>query len=378
MMKKVIIAGAGGIGRACALMLLEKYGEKIEIFLADIDRTQMEAAKNWIYKGLDQRNAEIHHLDLSQVNIDSWTPDTDLLLDCTPGRFATQMAKAAYRSQAHYANLTEWVAATEEIIQLAKESTSAFALQTGLAPGFVNLYALKLIEHFTIKYPDAKPQTVKMRVGALSRYASSPSFYAFTWSPEGVSAEYLNDSEVIHDYKCTKKPALSDREQLMIDGELFEADLTSGGAANLPHFLENKIQNLDYKSLRYPGHFDWAQQLIRDTPQINPSRLTSRFMEKTPFHEEDRIIIYVSVNGTDDEKSIELVRHREVLPLRKNQVFLSAIQRTTAASLAQTAELLLSDQFSGPLLQSDYPIDEFLNGSFIRDHYGDISIDFKI
>src|SRR5690625_7248719 len=81
-------------------------------------------------------------------------------------------------------------------------------------------------------------------------------------------------------------------------------------------------------------------------------------MERIPFHEEDRIIIYVSVSGVEDQKTVELVRHKEVLPLLKNQVYLSAIQRTTAAALAQTAELLLTDQFSGPLLQSDYPRSE--------------------
>jgi len=373
MAKKVIIAGAGGIGRACALMLLEKYQNQIEITLADINRAQMEAAKKWISRGLNHQNPSIDLFDLSKINIDTWKPLMNLLLDCTPGRFATQMARVAFRAQAHYANLTEWVKATQDILQLTKEAPSAFALQTGLAPGFINLYSLKLIQHFKSKYPNVKPQTVKMRVGALSRYASSPTYYAFTWSPEGVSAEYLNDSEVLHDFKCIRKPALSDREQLMIDGELFEADLTSGGSADLPQFFEDQIQNLDYKSLRYPGHFDWAQELIRETPQIDAARLTSRFMERIPFHEEDRIIIYVSVSGVEDQKTVELVRHKEVLPLLKNQVYLSAIQRTTAAALAQTAELLLTDQFSGPLLQSDYPLDQFLNGSFIRDHYGDIS-----
>src|SRR5690625_5789093 len=108
----------------------------------------------------------------------------------------------------------------------------------------------------------------------------------------------------------------------MIDGELFEADLTSGGPADLPQFSEDQIQTLDYKSLRYPGHFDWAQELIRETPQIDAARLTSRFMERIPFHEEDRIIIYVSVSGVEDQKTVELVRHKEVLPLLKNQVYL--------------------------------------------------------
>src|SRR5699024_82788 len=178
--------------------------------------------------------------DLSAVDTDTWTPDTDLLLDCTPGRFAVHMAKISLRADAHYANLTEWIQATEEILDLAKNSSSGFALQTGLAPGFINLYARRLIRHFEETHPDVPPSEVRMRVGALSRYASSPAFYAFTWSPVGVSAEYLNDSEVLRDFRRIRQPALSQREHLMIDGARFEADLTSGAAADLaPYFASN-------------------------------------------------------------------------------------------------------------------------------------------
>lgn len=377
MVKKVIIAGAGGIGRACALMLLQKYKKEILITLADVDANQLTAARQWISGGLDHDLGKLILQDLSEVDTDTWTPEMDLLLDCTPGRFAVHMAKVSLRSGAHYANLTEWIQATEEILDLAKNASSGFALQTGLAPGFINLYARRLIRHFEKTHPDAPPSEVKMRVGALSRYASSPAFYAFTWSPVGVSAEYLNDSEVLRDSRCVRVPALSQREQLLIDGEWYEADLTSGGAADLPEYFEHKIQTLDYKSLRYPGHFDWAKKIVEETPGVSPAVLTGRFMTEVPFHDEDRILLYVSVAGSgEDKRKYEMVRHREILPLHKNQIRLSAIQRTTAASLAQTAELLLKGKISGPLLQSQYPLDEFLNGSFIRDHYGDVTHDF--
>src|SRR5699024_6668303 len=120
-------------GRACAMMLLEKYKEEILITLADVDPEQLAAARRWISGGLDHDANQLILQDLSAVDTDTWTPDTDLLLDCTPGRFAVHMAKISLRAGAHYANLTEWIQATEEILDLAKNASSGFALQTGLA-----------------------------------------------------------------------------------------------------------------------------------------------------------------------------------------------------------------------------------------------------
>lgn len=377
---KITVAGAGGIGRACALFLLEEHSDRIELTLADVNRDQLEDAGRWIETAAGGLPEQLHTFDLSAIDQSTWTPDTDLLLDCTPGQYASSIAGAALRADAHYANLTELTAATREITELAKDARSGFALQTGLAPGFINQYARKLIELFDRTHPDAEIHTVKMRVGALSRYASSPAFYAFTWNPRGVSAEYLNDSEGLQDFRLIRIPGLSRRERLIIDGEVFEADNTSGGASDLPKFYENKIAALDYKTIRYPGHFDWIKKLISDHPHPpTPDELTTILLQEIPFHERDRIILYAAVQGRrKDGREIEIVRHREVLPVRKNGIHISAIQRTTASSLAQTAEILLSGEFSGILLQSQYPLDRYLSGKHIRNHYGEVSEDFKI
>lgn len=243
MNKKIIIAGAGGIGRACGLILLEHFGTDIDLTLADINAKQCDQAEAWIQAGLSSP-VTLTKTVLPSNPQEHWNPSGDLLLDCTPGKFAAEMAMVALRNRMHYANLTENVPATKKIYEIAKDASTGFALQTGLAPGFINQLGRKTVEHFTEKQPRHTIESIKMRVGALSQYASSPGFYAFIWNPMGVSTEYLNESEVIDNFKKVTKPSLSACEQIIINGVSYEADLTSGGAADLPDFYEGKVREV--------------------------------------------------------------------------------------------------------------------------------------
>ena len=56
---------------------------------------------------------------------------------------------------------------------------------------------------------------------------------------------------------CPRSPSA---DTVVIDGITYEEDLTSGGAADLPAALEGRVRNLDYKTLRYPGHYAWVER----------------------------------------------------------------------------------------------------------------------
>ena len=366
--------GAGGIGRACGLILLKRYGTSHTVVLADIDQGQCDFSKDWIERGLGQGVSSLEATLIEDRSLANWNPEGDVMLDCSPGANCAAVARVALRNRMHYANLTENVPETKKIISMVKESRNGFILQTGLAPGYINVFSNKLIRQFEESYPDVLVEDVKMRVGALSIYASSPSYYAFTWSPVGVSTEYLNDAEVLRDGKVQLIESLSEREQLLIEGELFEADLTSGGASDLPSHYQGKIDNLDYKSLRYPNHFSWIQKIKSDLGDaLDIESLKLEMLKETSFQEEDRVLIYACVSGhTKEGFKQERARHLEVRPVRVNGVLMSAIQRTTASALAQCAEMLLQGRIRGLILQSGLPMDEFLSGQFVKAHYGSL------
>ena len=375
MTKKIFIAGSGGIGEAAALLLREWSKFETEIFLGDISENNLIKAKDFVVLN-SQKTSNVETVlmtaDGASDAMKSAFERCDVLLDCSPGSQAPKLARFAKDFKMHYANLTEYVAETDEIINLARAAETGFILQTGLAPGFINVLAMSLYRKFVEKYENEKVEKIGMKVGALSAHAHEPHFYGFTWSPIGVATEYVKNSRVIRNYKITERAALSSRETIVIGARTYEADLTSGGAADLPDFFEGKARNLDYKTLRYVGHYDWVERVVRKLPKNEnlPGKLQDAMLEAIPSVEDDLVLAHASVDGFDAggrRRMIEKAFYVE--PLEIKGKFLRAIQATTAAPLCESAMMLLEGNLKGVVLQSQIKPQEFLKGRFISEVY---------
>ena len=109
-----------------------------------------------------------------------------------------------------------------------------------------------------------KLRDVQMRVGALPVYPTNALKYNLTWSTDGLINEYCNPCESIRDGVRGEVPALEELEAFSLDGIAYEAFNTSGGLGTLCDTLEGKVENLNYKTVRYPGHRDIVKMLVRD------------------------------------------------------------------------------------------------------------------
>ncbi len=375
MSQKIFIAGSGGIGEAAAILIREWADFETEIFLGDISEANLRKTKEFVLQNSEKT---------SQVSVVLMSPDgindemkaafekSDVLLDCSPGSQAPRMAQFANDFKMHYANLTEYVAETDEIIKIAENADTGFILQTGLAPGFINVLAMSLYRQFAAQFGVEKVEKIGMKVGALTAHAHQPHFYGFTWSPIGVATEYVKPSRVIRDYQITEQPALSDRETIVIGGRTYEADLTSGGAADLPEFFADKAKRLDYKTLRHVGHYNWVDGVIRKFPNDEelPKNLLAEFLREVPAIEDDFVLVHASVEGFDD-KNVRRLSEKAffVEPLEINGHKLRAIQTTTAVPLIESAMMLLSGDIKGVVLQSQIDPEEFLSGNFVSKIY---------
>jgi len=282
------------------------------------------------------------------------------------------MAAYAKEFRMHYANLTEYVAETDAILELARDADTGFVLQTGLAPGFINVQAMALYREFVRRFGNEEVERVAMKVGALTAHAHEPHFYGFTWSPIGVATEYVKDSRVIRDFKISERPALSARETIIIGARAYEADLTSGGAADLPEFFAGKARELDYKTLRYPGHYDWVESIVETLPKNEsmPGRLQELMMQAIPSVEDDLVVVHASVDGFDSTGRRRMLEKAYfVEPLEINGRRLRAIQTTTAGPLCRSAMMLLGGGLKGVVLQSQIDPAEFMSGPFIANIY---------
>ena len=372
----IIIAGAGGIAEAVGLLLMEWSEVAPTLFIGDRTHSKAKKVAHWIQEGTT-KSGFIQDFHLAENGLTDEMKailrQGDIILDCLPGSQAPRIAQFAKNFNLHYANLTEYVEETEEIIALAKDAETGFILQTGLAPGYIDLLANGLFQQFCEDFEVDKVDKLEFKVGALTNHAVAPHYYGFTWSPVGVATEYLEKTIVLRDFKKTTLPSLSERTTIIIDGIAYEEDLTSGGAADLPDALLGKVRSLDYKTLRHPGHYAWIQEQIANLEHTTDTikGLQEKMEAIIPHIEDDKIILYAAVEGKD---AAGILRRREIakciLPQKVGKHQLRAIQTTTAAPLVQAAQLLLETPLSGVVLQSKIDPIPFLNGNYIVPVYG--------
>jgi len=278
-------------------------------------------------------------------------------LSCLPYHLNIEVAKAAHQAGIHYFDLTEDVPTTKAIIAMSATAKGIMAPQCGLAPGFVGIVAADLAAQFD------KCRMLRLRVGALPRNPTGLMGYAFNWSPEGVVNEYLNDCEVIEEGQHKWVSPMEWVETIYINGVKLEAFTTSGGLGTMCETYHGKIDNIDYKTIRYPGHvklmnFFFHELLMRERRALAGEILT---YAKPPV-DDDVVYIHVSAEGTVNGalKRREFVRAYP--PIIAAGARRTAIAWTTSASVVSVIEMVRDSALppKGFLKQETIPLAPFL------------------
>jgi saccharopine dehydrogenase-like NADP-dependent oxidoreductase len=288
--------------------------------------------------------------------LDTFLPTQDAVVSCLPYNMNLPVAEAAYRAGIHYFDLTEDVPTTSAIRKMAETAKGVMAPQCGLAPGFIGIVGADLCHRFT------RLRDVELRVGALPRYPNGLMAYSFTWSPAGVINEYLNDAEVIHNGVRKMVPSLDGIEHINIEGQEFEAFSTSGGLGTLCETLEGKVDTLNYKTIRYPGHARLMRFLLYELILKDQRELTEKILtEAKPPVREDVVYVYAVVEGWKGDELAREEFYQAYHPITINGKEWRAISWTTAASVAAVVEMVASKQLpqQGFIKQEEISFEKF-------------------
>ncbi|ASG67806.1 L-lysine dehydrogenase [Francisella halioticida] len=357
-MKEVVILGAGRVGSLTSCLLVES-GDYI-VHLADRvipnNKPVLEKnVENLIYVELDAANS----IDLEKY---IKTSNIKTVISCLPFFLNKNIAKLAGELKINYFDLTEDVEATNYIKDIASNAKdNFFAPQCGLAPGFISIIANDLMQEFELI------DTVRMRVGALPLNVSNTLQYGLTWSTEGLVNEYAKPCEGIVDGEKRVLSPMSDVEEIKIDGLTYEAFNTSGGVGSMIETYAGKVRNINYKSMRHPGHCEKIKFLMQDMKLGDDLDTMVRIMENAiPRINQDIVLIYVSVDGI--RKGVKAERHfAQKYPSKVMFAkHFSALQLTTATSLCVSIDLLLNDKnkSSGFINQESISLENFYNNLF--------------
>ena len=353
-MTHVLLLGAGKIGSMIA-HLLHGTGE-YTVTVADRDAASLAF--------VPKDEAAMRELDVSDPAVlRAAMKGHAMVVSALPYYLNAEVAAAARDTGLHYFDLTEDVATTRKVRAIAAEAGTAFVPQCGLAPGFVSIVAHDLAKRFD------SLRDVFMRVGALPIYPTNALKYNLTWSTDGLINEYCNPCEAIHEGEKREVLPLQGLEHFSLDGIEYEAFNTSGGLGTLCDTLAGRVECLNYKTVRYPGHRDHVKFLAQDLRLAGRRDLFKEILEHAvPITKQDVVLVFVTVNGMQDGRLTQETFAKKVYNGSIGGRLWSAIQITTAAGICAMVDLLRAGKLpqQGFVRQEDADLKDFLSNRFGR------------
>jgi saccharopine dehydrogenase-like NADP-dependent oxidoreductase len=356
-MERILLLGAGKIGRAIARLLA--HSGDYEVLVGDVDPRALERVA-----GLP--NVRTRRVDVtSPSELEDAASGTRAVISACSFAVNPGIARAALATGASYFDLTEDVETTREVRRVAEEARpgQVFMPQCGLAPGFINIAGYHLTRGFD------KLDTVRLRVGALPQFPSNAFKYNLTWSTDGLINEYCNPCEVIHEGKKMEVLPLEGLEHFSLDGVDYEAFNTSGGVGSLSETLAGKVRTLDYKTVRYAGHRELVAFLVNELRLATRRAVLKNILENAiPITLQDVVLIFVTVTGWKDGNLTQVTDARKVYHASVHGEPWSAIQITTAAGMCAVVDLHVQGAFpkKGFVRQEEVTLDAFLANRFGR------------
>lgn len=331
---RVTIIGAGNVGIALARTLGE-YPEFSVRLIDCVDDALVRAAKlgfEAIFADAQRQEKLVELLDGQHV-----------VVAAGPDRTAGCVARAAIKAGVHYLDFSDLD--DVEIREIAAEASGGqvFLPGCGVSPGLVASLVAEFSEGF-----DTIDQLV-VRVGALPRFPTNRLGYGRIWNIPGLIDEYTRPCEAILDGKRVSIGALEGRENFTLDGRPYEAFVTGGGMGGLARQLRCSVQNLVFKTIRYPGHLDYIRFLLDDLGlRKRRDLLRTILMNGLPVIEDDMVLIFITANGVRDNIPVErsIVRRAGVMSDSSAGVYGNALSCAAAAHAATMIDLLRSGEIS--------------------------------
>jgi len=250
------VLGAGRQGVAAAYDMA-KYGEAEEVLLVDVDAEVAGAGAEWVNRLLDHPVAAAVQADASNIaQLEVVLDGVTSFLSAVPYSFNLPITEVAIRVGASMCDLGGHTGIVREQLKLdARARTKGVSIvpDCGMGPGMnisLATYAMSLVDN---------PREVYIWDGGLPQNPKPPWNYLLTFNIGGLTNEYYGDAHFLRDGKITEVPCFEGFEELDFPPPLgrLEAAVTSGGLSTAPWTFEGKLERLENKTLRYPGH--WAQ-----------------------------------------------------------------------------------------------------------------------
>src|SRR5215471_4522152 len=359
-MHRVLLLGAGKIGRAIACLLIDSGDYAVTVGDVSADALDLIAHR---VKGVDVCQVDVG----SSRELAKTFGKFDSVVSALSYFLNPAVAQAALAAGVSYFDLTEDVATTRRVREIAADAAHGqiFMPQCGLAPGFISIVA----QHLTKQFDSV--DAVRMRVGALPLFPTGALKYNLTWSTDGLINEYSNPCDAIQDGRIVELQPLEGYEQFLLDGVRYEAFNTSGGLGTLCETLAGRAREVNYKTIRYVGHSEPMKFLIEELRLGECRKQLKEILERAvPVTFQDVVVTFCTVIGSRSGQLVQITDGRKVYHQDLGGRPWSAIQITTAASVCAVLDLFVSGQLPrrGFVRQEQVDFETFIVNRFGK-HY---------
>jgi len=335
---QIAILGAGMVGRAMAIDLASNYS----VTSFDISESSLQL--------LHQKDVNIRtqQMDLADhANYNNLLQDFDFVISAVPGFMGYKTLEAIILAKKNVVDISFFPEDALQLDALAKQHNVTAIVDCGVAPGMSNL----ILGYHNQRM---KIESFECMVGGLPKKRITPFEYKAPFSPIDVLEEYTRPARYVENGHIVTKPALSDAELIDFEKagtlESFNTDGLRSILFTMPH-----IPNMKEKTLRYPGHIQLMQSLIKagflnkapvhyKGQYISPLEFTSALLFdqwKLGATEEEFTLMTIEIKGEGKTIRYELYDEYD------NSTQTSSMSRTTGYTCTAALNMLIKGLFAG-------------------------------
>ena len=371
-MAKIVVLGAGLVGRAMALDLSKDF----DVTAADISE---EALAN-----LQVRGIKTIKTDLADVNsLAALVSRYDLAVGAVPGFMGLQTALTCAEVGKNLVDISFFPEDPFQLDDLAKKNNVTIVTDCGVAPGMGNIILGYHYHRMKISHYDCL-------VGGLPLQRQWPYDYKAVFSPIDVIEEYIRPARYVQNGIVVVREALSDPELVYFNGVGTLESWNSDGLRSLIKTMPD-IPNMIEKTLRYPGSIEYLR-VLRETgffsyepvevkgAKIRPIDLTAKLLFpiwKLKPGEEEFTVMRIRIKGTEEgkEKSVQY----NLLDRTDKTTNTNSMARTTGYTCTAVTHLVAHGKFNRKgICPPEYIGEKEEHFKFVVDYLADRNVRYEI
>jgi len=339
MKKKIVILGAGLVGKAMAIDLQKKF----HTIAVDINQDALKVLNT-------DHGIETICADISDVEtINKIITDCDIVIGSVPGHMGLEMLGNVIRAGKNIVDVSFFPEDPFQLDELAKENNVTAIVDCGVAPGMSNI----ILGHHNARMNVNK---FECYVGGLPENRKWPWEYKTVFPPSECIEEYLQPGRFIVNSNLIVKDALSELESIEFPEVGMLECLNTDGLRSLIKTMD--IPNMVEKTLRYPGITEYLRTL-RDTGffsseevrvgnnLIRPFDLTATLLfPKWKMHPGEADITAMRLIISGNENGQAKTYTYSLLDRFDSETNTTSMARTTGYTCTAVADLILSDKYN--------------------------------